>query len=125
LIFRRADIVTAAFQGDLKKPRPAVILQADEYNAGQLTLLVCPLTTYLAESSFFRPVIEPTPENGLEFRSQVMVDKTSPLKKTAFGSVIGRLSVEDMTRVEFALINITGLHNSLFPLPGKSGQGNP
>src|SRR3954451_8335738 len=45
---RRGDIVTAAFPGDLKKPRPAVILQADEFIEGHRTVLACPFSTYLA-----------------------------------------------------------------------------
>jgi mRNA interferase MazF len=113
---RRGDIVTAAFPGDLKKPRPAVILQADEFIEGHRTVLACPFSTYLAESPLFRPTVDPTAENGLEFRSQIMVDKTTPAKKAAIGQVIGRLSVEDMARVETALINIAGLRRPILPI---------
>lgn len=117
MILKRGDIVTAAFQGDLKKPRPAVILQADEFMDGHLTVLTCPFTSFLADAPLIRPTIEPTAENGLSVPSQVMVDKTTPARKDAIGAVIGRISAEDMLRVEAALINITGLRQPVPPLP--------
>lgn len=112
----RGDIVTAAFQGDLKKPRPAVVLQANEFMDGHLTVLTWPFTSHLTDAPLVRPTIEPSAENGLLARSQVMVDKTTPARKDALGQVIGRLSEEDMRSVEAALINITGLRHSLLPL---------
>jgi mRNA interferase MazF len=113
---RRGDLITAALPGDLKKPRPAVVLQADEFIEGHRTVLVCPCSTYLADAPYFRPTLEPTEENGLEHRSQVMIDKTTPAKIAAIGAVIGRLSADDMARVEAALINITGLRLPILPL---------
>lgn len=113
---QRGDIITAAFPGDLKKPRPAVILQADEFIEGHRTVLACPFSTYLAEAPLFRPTVEPDEENGPEFRSQIMVDKTTPAKKAAIAQNIGRLSVKDMARLETALINITGLRSAVLPV---------
>lgn len=111
----RGDMVTASLPGDLKKPRPAVIVQADEFIEGHRTVLVCPLTTYLADAPLFRPTVEPDARNGLELRSQIMVDKITPAKKTVIGDVIGRLSDDDMARLETALINITGLRSLILP----------
>ncbi len=111
----RGDMVTASLPGDLKKPRPAVVLQADEFSEGHRTVLVCPLSSYLADASLFRPVMEPDAENGLEFRSEVMVDKITPAKKTEIDRVIGRLGESDMARVAAALINITGLRTLVLP----------
>lgn len=109
-------MVTASLPGDLAKPRPAVILQADEFIESHRTVLVCPFSTYLAEAAFFRPTIESDRANGLEFRSQVMVDKITPAKKTEIGKVFGRLNDPDMARVETALINIAGLRSVVLPL---------
>ena len=113
---RRGDIITATFPGDLKKPRPAVIIQADEFIEGHRTVLACPFSSYLADAPLFRPTIEPSPENGLDLISQVMVDKITPAKKSAIGQVIGRISMDDLARVEAALVNITGLRTSVVPL---------
>lgn len=112
---KRGDMVTAAFQGDLGKPRPAVILHADEYIAVHESLLLCPLTTFLADSPNFRPTIEASSENGLQATSQIMVDKTTHLKKSSIRQQIGRLSDHDVTRLEAALINITGLRQAVLP----------
>jgi mRNA interferase MazF len=111
----RGDVVTASLPGDLKKPRPAVVLQADEFIDGHRTVLVCPLSTYPADAPLFRPAVEPDEANGLELPSQIMVDKTTPAKKSEIGRVIGRLSEADMARVETALINITGLRTLVLP----------
>jgi mRNA interferase MazF len=102
-------MVTAAFHGDLGKPRPAVILQSDDFIEFHLTLLLCPLTTFLADTPAFRPVIEPSPTNGLQSASQIMVDKTTHLKKSAIRQVIGHLDDDEMLRLENALVTITGL----------------
>lgn len=117
LKLKRGDMVTAAFQGDLGKPRPAVILHADEYIEFHETLLLCPLTTFLADSPNFRPTVEPTSENGLQSTSQIMVDKTTHLKKTSIRQVIGTLSADDIRHLESALINITGLRQPIVPWP--------
>jgi len=113
---RRGDIVTAAFPGDLKKPRPAVIIQADEFIDQHRTVLACPFSSYLADAPLFRPTVEPTLENGLELRSQVMVDKITPAKKSAIGQVIGHIGASDLARVEAALVNIAGLRTSIVPI---------
>jgi mRNA interferase MazF len=102
-------MVTAAFQGDLGKPRPAVIIQADNYIEHHITLLLCPLSTFLSDASDFRPTIEPSETNGLKERSQAMADKMTHLKKTAIRQVIGHLNEDEMTMLELAIINITGL----------------
>ncbi|MEA3534019.1 type II toxin-antitoxin system PemK/MazF family toxin [Rhizobium sp. CC-YZS058] len=113
---KRGDMVTAAFQGDLKKPRPAVILHADEFIEAHESLILCAFTSSLADAPSFRPTIEPTAGNGLEVTSQIMVDKITHLRKAAIRQVIGRLSDEDMQRLETALITITGLHRTILPL---------
>ena len=112
----RGLMVTGVFPGDLKKPRPAVIMQADEFIEGHVTVLACPFSTFLADAPLFRPTVEPGDENGLEQRSQVMVDKITPLRKDAIGKVIGVVSAEDMQRIELALIIIAGLRGTVLPV---------
>jgi mRNA interferase MazF len=109
-------VVTGAFPGDLKKPRPAVVMQADEFLEGHRTVLACPFTTFLADAPLFRPTFEPNARNGLEQRSQAMLDKLTPLRKDAIGKIIGEMSAEDMQRIELALIIITGLRGPVAPV---------
>jgi len=109
-------MVTAAFQGDLGKPRPAVIIHADEFIADHVTLILCPLTTFLADAPAFRPTILPAEHNGLETRSQIMVDKITHLRKAAIRQIIGHLNDDEMQMLEAAVITITGLRQSVLPI---------
>ena len=114
--FKRGDVVTAAFQGDLGKPRPPVVLHADEFIEHHVTLLLCPLTTFMADSPAFRPTLDPSSDNGLETTSQIMVDKMTHLRKTAIRQIIGHLNDDEVQLLETALINITGLRQSVLPI---------
>ena len=107
--FSRGDVVTATFPGDPKKPRPAIIMQADEFNENHRTLLLCPLTTYSSTARLFRPVLLPSAQNGLEHRSEAMIDKISPVRKDGIGTKIGEASHREMLELELALITIAGL----------------
>ncbi|MNE01565.1 Toxin MazF [compost metagenome] len=109
-------MVTAAFQGDLGKPRPAVIIHADEFIADHVTLILCPLTTFLADSPAFRPTIQPSEINGLNSISQIMVDKVTHLRKSAIAQVLGHLDDDEMQMLEAALITITGLRQAVIPI---------
>ncbi|MFN3635334.1 MAG: type II toxin-antitoxin system PemK/MazF family toxin [Rhizobium rhizophilum] len=105
----RGDIVIAIFPGELGKPRPAVVLQRDELVGLFSTILACPMTTHLIDAPTLRPIIVPNPENGLQEVSQIMVEKLSPLKRDVIRQRIGRLSTDELKRLETALIHITGL----------------
>lgn len=69
---RRGDLVTVAATGDYGKPRPAVIVQTDAFPESHSSVVVCQLTSELADAPDFRVTIGPRPENGLRFTSQVM-----------------------------------------------------
>ncbi|MFN3717395.1 MAG: type II toxin-antitoxin system PemK/MazF family toxin [Rhizobium rhizophilum] len=105
----RGDIVIAIFPGELGKPRPAVVLQRDELVGLFSTILACPMTTHLIDAPTLRPIIVPNPENDLQEVSQIMVEKLSPLKRDVIRQRIGRLSTDELKRLETALIHITGL----------------
>ena len=101
---KRGDVVTIA-DG---KPRPAIVVQADEI-VTPFEVLVCPLTTTLLDVPFYRPTIEPTAVNRLNQTSQMMTDKTGPVSKTRIGGAIGRLDEADLLRLEIALAVVLGL----------------
>lgn len=111
----RGDVVTAVFPGELGKPRPAIVLQANEFLVTYTTVLCCPLTTHLIEAPLLRPLIEPTVDNGLLHASQVMVEKITPVRKEAIGQQIGRLPESDLTRIEVSLVQVTGLTQTIAP----------
>ncbi|MGK6316501.1 type II toxin-antitoxin system PemK/MazF family toxin [Neorhizobium sp. DT-125] len=105
----------AVFPGELGKPRPAIVLQADDLTEIFSTVLACPMTTHLINAPLLRPIIAPNTENGLQELSQIMVEKISPLRKDVVRQRIGRLGAGDMKRLEIALIHITGLSYSIPP----------
>ena len=95
---KRGDIVTIALPGDFGKPRPAVIIQSDQFDqTGTVTVLLVSGT--LVDAPLIRTTIEPTPTNGLRIRSQVMVDKAMSVKRDKIGAVIGALDAEAMLAV--------------------------
>jgi len=73
----RGDFVTIAMQGDFGKPRPALVIQADQFSE-HATVTVLPVTSTLIAAPLFRVTVQPSAENGLRKPSQVMVDKSRP-----------------------------------------------
>jgi mRNA interferase MazF len=106
---RRGDLVTVAAAGDYGKPRPAVIVQTDAFPESHASVVVCQLTSDLADASDFRVTIEPNRENGLWLISQVMADKPVTIKRERIGQKIGNLGNQDMARLGIALAFVFGL----------------
>src|SRR6266568_6271921 len=105
---RRGDLVTVAAAGDYGKPRPAVIVQTDAFPENHASVVVCQLTSDLADAPDFRVTIEPNPENGLRLKSQVMADKPVTIRRERIGQRIGRLGNQDMARLGIALAFVLG-----------------
>ena len=104
----RGAIVIVSIGGGLGKPRPALIVQTDDW-MGTKTVLVAPFTSDIPGDMLLRPVFEPSSENGLRDRSALMVDKITPARWADIGDVAGRLSNDDMERVEVAMQMILGI----------------
>ncbi len=106
---RRGDLVTVAATGDYGKPRPAVIVQTDAFPENHASVVICQLTFELADAPDFRVTVDPKPENGLRFVSQVMADKSVTIRRERVGPKIGRLDDQDMARLNAALAFVLGL----------------
>ena len=106
---QRGDVVTVAAAGDYGKPRPAVVVQTDAFPANHASVVVCQLTSELADAPDFRITVEPKPENGLRLISQVMADKPVTVRRERIGQKIGRLGNQDMARLGIALAFVFGL----------------
>jgi mRNA interferase MazF len=102
--YRRGDVVTCAPPGEYGKPRPAVVLQSDLFNATHASVTLCPLTSHLIEAGLFRILVEPNPDNGLKVPSQAMADKLTTLRSERVGAVIGHLGAADLERIESAVM---------------------
>ena len=106
---RRGDVVIVAAAGDYGKPRPAVIVQSDAFPETHASVVVCQMTSEFADAPDFRITLEPSDENGLRARSQVMADKPTTVRRARIGGVIGHLGPGDMRRLNAALALVMGL----------------
>lgn len=104
----RGEIWTAAGTGYAGKPRPVVIVQDDRFDATS-SVVVCPLTTNPTEAPLFRPVIEPSPANGLTTASRLMVDKLTAAPRDRVRERIGTLEPEHLVALERSIIVFFGM----------------
>jgi mRNA interferase MazF len=105
---KRGDLVMIAMQGDFGKPRPALVIQADQFEElGTVTIL--PVTSTLIEAPLFRITVQPSGDNGLQKASQVMADKAMTVKRDKVGSVVGRIEAEPLVAVERSLAVFLGI----------------
>jgi mRNA interferase MazF len=106
---KRGDVVTVAASGDYGKPRPAVIVQTDALPDVHASVIVCQMTSEIAEAPDFRITIEPTEKNGLRTHSQIMADKPVTIRRERVGRKIGSLDEKDIDRLNVALAFVMGL----------------
>jgi mRNA interferase MazF len=105
----RGEIWSVAARGAYTgKPRPAVVVQDDRFDA-TASLTICALTTDPTDAPLFRLLVEPDALNGLDQPSRLMVDKLTTIPKTSLGSKLGRLSDEDLLRLGRAIVVFLGL----------------
>ena len=108
---KRGDIVLAVARRGNGKPRPAVVVQSDLFNSTHASLIVCLLTSEIVETRLFRPTISPSPANGLERVSQMMVDKLLALPRDQIREHIGTLDNETLSLLNRALCLLLGLES--------------
>jgi mRNA interferase MazF len=109
---KRGEIWTvaggAAYAG---KPRPAVIVQDDDFDATD-SITICAFTSDPTEAPLFRIPVQPTGRNGLRTTSSLMVDRITTIPKSKLGSKVGRLDVEEILRLNQAMMVFLGLARS-------------
>ena len=102
---RRGDIYTAAARGAYSgKPRPVVVIQDDRFDATAV-----PVTTSEVEAPLLRIPVQSSETTGLTQISQLMVDKVTTVPRTNLTSHLGRLSDQDLMRLNRALLVFLGL----------------
>ena len=105
---KRGDLITVVVAGEHGKPRPAVVVQADELHSAA-TLLVCLLTGEIEKTSHSRIRIDPDPANGLRKPSLIQVEKIYPMNRTKCGPRIGALSADQVRELDTVLTFVLGL----------------
>ena len=105
---RRGDLVTAVFPGDYGKPRPGLVIQGDAFSES-ISITLLPLTSDLYSAHLVRIMVEPDADNGLERRSQIMIDKPMTLSRSKVRGRIGQIDAAIMRRVNTALAHFLEL----------------
>ena len=104
----RGEIWTVSAGGFAGKPRPAVIVQDDRFDA-TASITICVFTTDPTDAPLFRVNVAPDAQNGLRAASRPMVDKITTVAKDKLGERIGQLDDADMVRLNRAIMVFLGL----------------
>lgn len=104
---KRGDLVTVAVPGDFGKPRPALVVQSDHFQE-MATVTVLLVTSTLIDAPLIRLTIEPTLENGLRSRSQIMVDKIMTVRRDKLGAPFGHVDEDTAIAVNRAMALFLG-----------------
>jgi mRNA interferase MazF len=109
---KRGEVWTVAGGADYAgKPRPAVVVQDDRFDATR-SITICVFTTDPTDAPLFRIAVEPTAQNGLAAASRAMVDKITTVPKSKLGKRIGRIDDTDLLRLNQAILVFLGLAGS-------------
>lgn len=104
---RRGDIVSVSLPGNYGKPRPALIIQSDFFNLHP-SVTVLPITSELRDAPLFRITVEPEQKNGLNKKSQIMIDKAHTVPCEKLSEPFGKLSDEKMIAINKSLALFLG-----------------
>ncbi len=104
---RRGDIVTVAGGVYATKPRPALVVQDDRFDATE-SLTVCPFTSNDVDAPLLRVPVTPDEGNGLDRHSFLMVDKITTVRRSNAHAVIGRLEATALVEFERRLLVFLG-----------------
>jgi mRNA interferase MazF len=109
---KRGEIWTVSGSDYAGKPRPAVIVQDDRFDATDF-ITVCPFTGEQVDLPLFRPVVEPSEHNHLKIKSRLMADKIMTVPRSKIGQRIGILTDADMVRLNQAMLLFLGIAASV------------
>lgn len=102
-VIRGAVVVVSARGAYTGKPRPALVVQADTFNATHASVTICPITTASVDAPLFRVTVPPGERTGLRSASQVMVDKVVSVPRSSLTRQVGRCDDETVQAVDDAL----------------------
>lgn len=105
---RRGDLVPVVLPGELGKPRPALVVQADLFGEHP-TLTILPVTSTLVEAPLLRITLTPSERNGLQTVSQVMIDKAMTVRREKLGNPFGRIDPIKLRELERCLAVFLGI----------------
>ena len=104
----RGDFVTIAMQGDFGKPRPALVVQPDQFNE-HATVTILLMSSTLVDAPLLRVTVQPGEATGLQKPSQVMIDKAMTVKRDKLGEAFGSAGDAAMLEVGRCLAVFLGI----------------
>jgi mRNA interferase MazF len=104
---RRGDIVTVSGGVYARKPRPALVVQDDRFDATE-SVTVCPFTSTVVDAPLLRVSVTADEDNGLGQDSVLMVDKITTVRRSNVGIVLGRLQATTLVEFERRLLVFLG-----------------
>ncbi|MGH7921127.1 MAG: type II toxin-antitoxin system PemK/MazF family toxin [Candidatus Dormibacteraceae bacterium] len=104
----RGEIWTVAEGIYSGKPRPALIVQDDLFDA-TVCVTVAPLTSTLTAAPLLRVRVAPSELAGLATESDIMVDELTTVLRSNIGTRVGRVTATQLAAVERALMVFLGL----------------
>ena len=110
---RRADVYLVSFDptldAEIKKTRPALILQNEIANRHSPMTIVAALTSQVDEPLYPTEVLVKAPEGGLTVDSVVLLNQIRSIDNQRLVRRLGRLTAETMRRVDRAQVVSLGL----------------
>ena len=104
----RGEIWSVLWTGLAKKPRPALVIQAEEYRLTETDILAL-ITTTENEASVLRVPVKADESNGLQKDSFICLDKLMAIPLANLGKCYGKVSDEVMQEVNERLVKILGI----------------
>ena len=92
---------------EVKKIRPAVIVQNNIFNQYSPLVMVCPITSTITPGE--TKVLVESPEGGLECDSVILTQQIRCIDKTRLVKRLGKLHAETIKRIDTALKIVQGL----------------
>lgn len=105
---KRGDLVTVALSGEHGKPRPALVIQADEI-AHTDTLIIVPITSSASVPVPVRVCIEANDVSGLRETSYAMLNRITSAHRRKIGPRIGQVDAPTLLAIERALLVVLGI----------------
>jgi mRNA interferase MazF len=100
----RGDVVFFGERGEHSgKLRPGVVVQRDATLADAPSVTLCGITSDAMPTNLARVPVMPSPDNGLDRPSYVMIDKLASISRKRVRQVFGKLTTDEMAAVDHAL----------------------
>jgi len=104
---KRGQIWVVAGSGYSSKPRPAVVVQADQFDTDSVT--VCLLTSTEVDAPLIRLPIPADEVTGISKPSYAMVDKVTTIKRSNASEHVGELPAPLIDELNSMIATFLGL----------------